>query len=384
VTALTLEALTKTFPRAGRVAQGRQSEARIREARARQGEAVIKVVDSIDLKIETGEFFTLLGPSGCGKSTTLRMIAGFEEPDGGRILFDNVDVTYDPPDRRGIGFVFQNYALFPHLTVARNVAFGLQVRKVPREEARRRVAAALEQVQLSGLDDARVDQLSGGQQQRVALARALVIRPRLLLLDEPLSNLDAKLREETRAALRQLHQSSRVTTIYVTHDQDEAMAMSDRIAVLHQGKVHQVSVPEEIYERPATRFVADFIGRNNVLDATIRSISENSVTVQFPDGVELTVDARRRASVVELTPGARVAVCLRAESLQFTGEDGIFSGIVTDVEYAGPVRSCVVKTSVGDLQVEVPSSVERPTPGQPVRLSITSSSAHLVGPSEEL
>ena len=164
MTALTLEALSKTFPRAG------------------------KVVDSIDLKIEEGEFFTLLGPSGCGKSTTLRMIAGFEEPTGGRILFDDADVTHDPPNRRGIGLVFQNYALFPHLSVAKNVAFGLQVRKVPSEEMRQRVTAALEEVQLAGLDSARVDQLSGGQQQRVALARALVIRPRLLLLDEPLQS----------------------------------------------------------------------------------------------------------------------------------------------------------------------------------------------------
>src|SRR5262249_49957743 len=167
------------------------------------------------------------------------MIAGFEEPTSGQTLFDNVDVTYDPPNRRDIGFVFQNYALFPHLSVEKNVAFGLQVRKVSREESRQRVDVALKEVQLSGLGDARVDQLSGGQQQRVALARALVIRPRLLLLDEPLSNLDAKLREETRAALRLLHQSTRVTTIYVTHDQDEAMAMSSRIAVLNKGKIHQ-------------------------------------------------------------------------------------------------------------------------------------------------
>jgi iron(III) transport system ATP-binding protein len=355
VTALTLEALTKTFPRAG------------------------KVVDSIDLKIEDGEFFTLLGPSGCGKSTTLRMIAGFEEPTAGRILFDNVDVTYDPPNRRNIGFVFQNYALFPHLSVGKNVAFGLQVRKVPSDETRQRVAAALEQVQLANLTDARVDQLSGGQQQRVALARALVIRPKLLLLDEPLSNLDAKLREETRAALRSLHQSTRVTTIYVTHDQDEAMAMSDRIAVLDRGRIHQVAAPEEIYERPATRFVAGFIGRNNVLDATIQSVTGDSATIRFADGAELTVDAHRRAAGVALTPGTRVGVCLRAESFQIAGESGIFSGVVTDVEYAGPVRSCIVKTDLGKLQVEVPSSGQRLTSGQAVRLSIVPSAVHLVG-----
>jgi len=346
VTGLTLEALTKTFPRAG------------------------TVVDSIDLQIKEGEFFTLLGPSGCGKSTTLRMIAGFEEPTSGRILFDNLDVTYDPPNRRGIGFVFQNYALFPHLSVAKNVAFGLQVRKFPHAEIAERVKAALDEVQLTGLDAARVDQLSGGQQQRVALARALVIRPNLLLLDEPLSNLDAKLREETRAALRLLHSSTRVTTIYVTHDQVEAMGISDRIAVLREGKIHQVGAPEEIYEKPATRFVADFIGRNNVLDATVASVSDHSAVVQFADGSELTVDPRRRAAGVELNPGARVGVCLRAESLRLTSENGTFSGVVADVEYAGAVRSCVVQTKLGKLQVEIPSSAGRPEQGQPVRLAV--------------
>jgi iron(III) transport system ATP-binding protein len=355
VTALTLEALTKTFPRAG------------------------KVVDSIDLRIEAGEFFTLLGPSGCGKSTTLRMIAGFDEPTSGRILFDNVDVTSDPPNRRGIGFVFQNYALFPHLSVAKNVAFGLQVRKVARQDVNKRVEAVLEEVQLAGLGEARVDQLSGGQQQRVALARALVIHPRLLLLDEPLSNLDAKLREETRAALRLLHKSTHVTTLYVTHDQDEAMAMSDRIAVLHRGKIHQVGIPEDIYERPATRFVADFIGRNNVLDATVRTISEQSIVIRLADGTELSVDAHRRAPGVDLTPGAGVGVCLRAESLRLASANGIFSGVVTDVEYAGPVRSCIVKTDFGRLQVEVPSSSGRPRTGEQVWLSIVPSAVHLVG-----
>jgi iron(III) transport system ATP-binding protein len=354
VTALTLEALRKSFPRAG------------------------TVVDSIDLKIRDGEFFTLLGPSGCGKSTTLRMIAGFEEPTGGRILFGDMDVTYEPPNRRNIGFVFQNYALFPHLSVAKNVGFGLQVRKVSAEEARQRVAAALDQVQLRGLDDARVDQLSGGQQQRVALARALVIRPKLLLLDEPLSNLDAKLRAETRAALRLLHQSTLVTTIYVTHDQDEAMAMSDRIAVLNRGKIHQVGVPEDIYERPATRFVANFIGRNNVVEATVLRVTELSITVRFPNGAELTVDAHRRAAGMEVSAGAAVAVCLRAESLRLASDGGLFSGVISDVEYAGPVRSCVVQTDIGNLKVEVPSSAERPPAGKSVRVTIAPSSVHLV------
>jgi iron(III) transport system ATP-binding protein len=364
VTALTLEALTKSFQRAGR--------------EARDGGAFLRVVDAIDLKIEDGEFFTLLGPSGCGKSTTLRMIAGFEEPTAGRILFDNVDVTNEPPNRRDIGFVFQNYALFPHLSVARNVAFGLQVRKAPADEVRRRVAAALDEVQLSGLGDARVDRLSGGQQQRVALARALVIRPKLLLLDEPLSNLDAKLREETRAALRHLHKSTRVTTIYVTHDQDEAMAMSDRVAVLSQGKIHQIGVPEDIYERPATRFVADFIGRNNVLEATISAVSDHSVAVRFENGVELTVDRERRAPGLQLAVGARVCVCLRAETLQISSGQGLFQGVVADVEYAGPVRSCIIDASVGKLRVESPSAAVRPAPGQHVGVSVQGSAGHLV------
>jgi iron(III) transport system ATP-binding protein len=361
VTALTLEALTKIFPR--------------RET----GKGEAPVVDAIDLKIDDGEFFTLLGPSGCGKSTTLRMIAGFEEPTSGRILFDNGDVTYHPPNRRNIGFVFQNYALFPHLSAAKNVAFGLQVRKLPREEIQKRVKSALEQVQLGGLADARVDQLSGGQQQRVALARALVIRPKLLLLDEPLSNLDAKLREETRVALRLLHQSTRVTTVYVTHDQDEAMAMSDRVAVLHRGKIHQIGTPEDIYERPATRFVADFIGRNNVIEATVQSVANDSAVVRFGDGANLTVDIRRPAPGIELRPGARVGVCLRAESLQLANGNGVFLGVVTDVEYSGPVRLCIVRTSVGNLRVEVPSSEAKPNAGQQVALNIVGSAVHLVG-----
>ncbi|HMF01881.1 MAG TPA: TOBE domain-containing protein, partial [Terriglobia bacterium] len=178
---------------------------------------------------------------------------------------------------------------------------------------------------------------------------------------------------------RLLHQSSRVTTVYVTHDQDEAMAMSDRIAVLHRGKIHQVGIPEDIYERPATRFVADFIGRNNVLDATISNTSEHAVVVRFVDGAELAIDPRQRAAGVTLIPGERVGVCLRAESLQLASGNGIFSGVVEDVEYTGPVRSCVVRTDVGNLQVEIPSSAARPSSGDRVRLAISPATVHLVG-----
>jgi iron(III) transport system ATP-binding protein len=354
VTTLTLEALTKTFQRAG------------------------TVVDSIDLRIEAGEFFTLLGPSGCGKSTTLRMIAGLEEPTGGRILFDDRNITRDPPNARGIGLVFQNYALFPHLSVAKNVAFGLEVRKLQKGEVNERVAAALQQVQLSGLGEARVDQLSGGQQQRVALARALVIRPRVLLLDEPLSNLDAKLREGTRATLRSLHSAIGLTTVYVTHDQTEAMGMSDRIALLNAGRIQQVGKPEELYERPANRFVADFIGRNNVLEATVGSVSGRSAMIRFANGRELTVDAARRANGVELAPNARIGVCLRAESLRVTSGNGTFQGVLTDVEYVGAVHSCVVKSDVGNLKVEIPSSNGRPAKGESVRLEVVEGAVHMV------
>jgi iron(III) transport system ATP-binding protein len=356
VTALTLEALTKTFPRAG------------------------LVVDSIDLDIEDREFFTLLGPSGCGKSTILRMIAGFEEPTSGRILLGGRDITQDPPNRRGIGLVFQNYALFPHLSVADNVAFGLQVRNVPKTEVDATVALVLEQVQLSGLGSARIDELSGGQQQRVAVARALAISPKLLLMDEPLSNLDAKLREETRAVLRVLHSCSGVTTLYVTHDQAEAMGMSDRIAVLNRGRIQQLAPPEEIYQRPVNRFVADFVGHNNILDATVGSMAERSAVVRLADGTALTVDPERRASGVQLSPGARVGVCLRAESLRLTSSDGAFRGVVRDLEYAGSTHSIIVKCAIGELRVEVPSSTGCPAKGESVGLSTIQTGIHLVGP----
>jgi iron(III) transport system ATP-binding protein len=356
VTTLTLEALTKTFQRAG------------------------TVVDSIDLRIEAGEFFTLLGPSGCGKSTTLRMIAGLEEPTSGRILFDDRDITRNPPNGRDIGLVFQNYALFPHLSVARNVAFGLEVRKLSKTEVSERVIASLKQVQLEGLGEARVDQLSGGQQQRVALARALVIRPRVLLLDEPLSNLDAKLREGTRATLRSLHSSIGLTTVYVTHDQTEAMGMSDRIALLNSGRIQQVGRPEELYERPANRFVAGFIGRNNVLDATVGSVSGGSAVIRFGNGREVTVDAAHRADGVDLKPNASVGVCLRAESFRLSSGDGMFAGVLTDVEYVGSVHSCVVKTDVGNLKVEIPSTNGRPSKGDSVQLDVVAGAVHMVGP----
>ena len=226
-------------------------------------------LDRVSLKIESGELFFLLGPSGCGKTTLLRHIAGFYLPDEGRIRFGEQDVTHLPPHRRDTGMMFQSYALWPHLTVAQNVAFGLEERKRPRAEINERVAAALASVRMENYGDRKINQLSGGQQQRVALARALVIRPRCLLLDEPLSNLDAKLRGEMRAEIRRVCKDFGLTAIYVTHDQKEALSIADRLAVLDAGRLAQVGTPREVYRRPRSRYVADFIGEANFFDAEI-------------------------------------------------------------------------------------------------------------------
>jgi iron(III) transport system ATP-binding protein len=293
-------------------------------------------------------------------------------------------VTHDPPNRRGIGFAFQNYALFPHLSVADNVAFGLKVRKIGRSEVTERVREALNGVRLGDCGAERVDRLSGGQQQRVALARALVLRPPLLLLDEPLSNLDARLRQEARAILRGIHGTTGATIIYVTHDQAEAMAMSDRIGILRAGRLHQVASPRDIYERPATQFVADFVGRNNVLDAAVCGTSGCWPLVRFNDGTEIAVDPLRRANDVDLRPGVRLGVCLRPESLRITRDRGTFRGVVDAIEYAGPVSVCEVSTALGLLQVEVPRSMGCPATGDHVHIAVNESAAHLIHMEQQL
>lgn len=243
------------------------------------GETV--ALKGIDLHIKHGELFTLLGPSGCGKSTTLRIIAGLDFPDSGRIFFDDQEVTYLSSSERGAVLVFQNYALWPHMTVYDNIAYGLKIRKLPKEEIDRKVRWALELVKLEGFEDRYPTQLSGGQQQRVAIARAIVVEPKLLLLDEPLSNLDAKLRLEMRSEIRRIQRELGITVLYVTHDQEEAMAISDRIAVMNVGTVEQVGTPREIYEKPRTEFVASFMGKTNVIPARIVERSGDRVTVEF-------------------------------------------------------------------------------------------------------
>ena len=249
----------------------------------------VVAVDAVTLDIAAGEFFSLLGPSGCGKTTSLRMIAGFEHPDSGRVHVGGRDITDLPVHRRDMGMVFQSYALFPHRTVAENVAFGLRMREVPKPEIGRRVQAALAQVALTGLEDRKPSQLSGGQQQRVALARALVVEPPVLLCDEPLGALDRKLRQQMQFELKELQKRLGVTLVFVTHDQEEALAMSDRIAVMNKGKVEQVGSPTEIYERPRTRFVADFIGEINIMeDAGVsRALRPEKIRLMPLDGARL-------------------------------------------------------------------------------------------------
>jgi iron(III) transport system ATP-binding protein len=239
-----------------------------------------RAVDGVSIEIEPGELFFLLGPSGCGKTTLLRMIAGFIDPTEGSISFNGRDVTRTPPNKRNTGMVFQSYALWPHMTVAQNVAFGLSVRKVPGDEKAKRVREALDQVQMGEYAGRKPTQLSGGQQQRVALARALVVRPDVLLLDEPLSNLDAKLRLELRSEIRRVCKDAGLTTVYVTHDQKEALSMADRVAIMEAGRVRQTGTPRELYRRPKSRFVAEFLGEADFFEAKVASHESGRLVVE--------------------------------------------------------------------------------------------------------
>jgi spermidine/putrescine transport system ATP-binding protein len=292
-------------------------------------------VDHMNMGIANGEFFSMLGSSGCGKTTTLRMIAGFEWPTEGEVYIDGEPQGHKPPFLRPVNTVFQSYALFQHMTVAENVAFGLEMEHVERQEIQRRVGEALEMVKLGGMERRRPKQLSGGQQQRVALARALVKRPKVLLLDEPLGALDLKLRKEMQLELRALRQEVGITFIYVTHDQEEALTMSDRIAVMSHGKVLQLGPAVEIYERPTSRFVADFIGESNFLEGVIKSITGNRALVTIPAWKQdlqalLAGDVRQ---------GDAVAVCIRPEKILIDDKavrnDNCVEGVVVNSTYIG-------------------------------------------------
>src|SRR5690606_32920217 len=281
----------------------------------RGGSGQVLAVDDFTLDIHSGEFVTLLGPSGCGKTTTLRMIAGFETPTQGQILLDGQDITYQAPNNRDMALVFQNYALFPHMTVFDNVAYGLQVRRLPRNVIREKVREVLAMMGLSGMEERRPNQLSGGQQQRVALARSLVTEPRILLFDEPLSNLDAKLRVQMRSEIHRLQRRLNITSIYVTHDQVEAMALSDRLGVMNEGRVEQRGSPRDIYRFPMTRFVAEFIGRANFLETCIEEVADGQCQIEL-FGQEVTGIPLPES----LQPGPAI-VMIRPEALTLRRDD---------------------------------------------------------------
>ncbi|MEA2481134.1 MAG: putative spermidine/putrescine transport system ATP-binding protein [Thermoleophilaceae bacterium] len=308
----------------------------------------VTAVDGVDIDIRAGEFFTMLGPSGSGKTTCLRMIAGFERPDAGRVELAGRDVTALPPQERDVNTVFQDYALFPHMTVAANVEYGLKVKKVARDERRARVDEALALVRLEGYGGRRPTQLSGGQRQRVALARALVNRPRLLLLDEPLGALDLKLRQQLQVELKRIQREVGITFVYVTHDQDEALSMSDRIAVMDAGKVLQVGPPHEVYDEPASRFVAGFVGVSNLLELPIESLDGAVATLRAGAGDAISADVG-----ADVRTGEVAVVTIRPERIRLAEgapapADGCHAaGVVRESLYAGPVSRFVVELDGG-------------------------------------
>jgi spermidine/putrescine transport system ATP-binding protein len=343
-------------------------------------------VDDLDLDIAEGEFFTLLGPSGCGKTTTLRMVAGFEEPTSGTVLIDGQDVVDLPAHKRPTNTVFQSYALFPHLTVGENVAFGLRRKRVAKEEIDRRVATELERVGLAREAKRRPAQLSGGQQQRVALARALVNLPKVLLLDEPLGALDLKLRKGLQIQLKQIQRDVGITFVYVTHDQEEALTMSDRIAVMQAGRVEQMGDPEDVYERPSTTFVAGFIGVSNLMPGTATSVNGDRVRVKLDSGPEL--DAQGADGV---STGERIHAVVRPEKLRIHSANGsnptdgpTVEGVVEASVYLGTATQIVVGLAEDvRMTVLVPNASEAerarlPGGGAKVRLSWAPEHIHVV------
>ncbi|GIV80211.1 MAG: ABC transporter ATP-binding protein [Litorilinea sp.] len=312
----------------------------------------VPVLDGFHLSVERGELVSLLGPSGCGKTTTLRTVAGFIEPSRGQVLVDGQDYTRLPPNRRDIGLVFQSYALFPHLSVFQNVAFGLRMRGLRGPEVERRVREALALVDLAGYENRRPAQLSGGQRQRVAVARAIVIEPKLLLMDEPLSNLDAKLRTSMRTELRRLQQRLGITMLYVTHDQVEALSLSDRVVVMNRGQIEQIGTPEEIFHQPATPFVADFMGFDNCFPATVAEVQGETITLQA-DGHRLAVTRRRSTAAVR--PGEPVSVYFRPEGGYLCTEPAANSIPVRILlsTFRGSSVEYVVESGLGEFMVHM-------------------------------
>jgi spermidine/putrescine transport system ATP-binding protein len=341
----------------------------------------VTAVDDVSFEVAAGEFFSLLGPSGCGKSTTLRMLAGFEVPTQGRIYLEGKDATNTPPYKRATNLVFQNYALFPHMTVEENVAFGPQRRRLPRAEVRERVREALAAVRLEGMAERYPRELSGGQQQRVALARALANRPAVLLLDEPLGALDLKLREEMQLELKRIQREVGICFVYVTHDQGEALTMSDRVAVMNHGRIEQIGSPEEVYERPATRFVAGFIGTANLVPCTVEEAGDVA-TVRLLDGGRVGAPAAPGCAV-----GSRAVLMLRPERLRIrtapesTGGPGMRGRVVESV-FQGSVLRHLVQVGERSIVVLAPVGADRPGIGQEVWVSWDASDGYVL-PAEE-
>ncbi|WP_054768517.1 ABC transporter ATP-binding protein [Lysinibacillus parviboronicapiens] len=337
-------------------------------------------VKDLNLTIKAGEFFTFLGPSGCGKTTTLRMIAGFYYPTEGKVLFDDRDVTLLQPNKRNIGMVFQNYALFPHMTVDENIAFGLQVRKLSKTEITQKVDRIRGLVHLEQYGRRKINELSGGQQQRVALARALVIEPDILLLDEPLSNLDAKLREETRIEIKRIQTELGVTTIYVTHDQMEAMAMSDRIMVMEQGIIKQIGTPQEIYNRPLNRFVADFIGETNLIEATIESINGDDIQAKTVNGLNFIGRKQHSSPTLTHMIGDKVFISIRPESVNLGPGENKLIGKISFVEFTGISVNYIVDFTEFSLKVMIiNTNGQLKQIGEDITLHIAQDSLYFLG-----
>ncbi|MEN3008493.1 ABC transporter ATP-binding protein [Pseudothermotoga sp.] len=340
--------------------------------------SVVRAVDGVSFGVEKGKLVTLLGPSGCGKTTTLRLIGGFEIPTSGDILIDGSVVNDLPPNRRPTAMVFQSYALFPHLNVFENVAYGLKARRVPKDILRRKVMQILEIVGLVGLEKRYPSQLSGGQQQRVALARALVVEPKVLLLDEPLSNLDAKLREQMRVELRKIQMSLGITSVYVTHDQLEAMTLSDYVIVMKDGKIVQKDTPEMLYRFPTNVFVASFIGKASFVEGKIFERKQNEAIVELKDGQRITIDVREDSNV-QLNDS--VLLVLRPEGGRFVSpQEGLLKGKVVTRVYTGSTFYFEIKTEHGTVSVEIHGHEERKVPqlGETVNVSFERSSMSVV------